>query len=197
MQDPDSILGNLWCLKVPISRGTLAWGQQALRLPLSPLITAHKRNPVNGQLVCETRPCAAYGQVSDHFLTAPHSNLTPQVVQRWLVPNPGEILMVQILRMGVSQDLSVKVTTSIEEPQDNDQNWPGMGPVMVVAHEGSGSLNSASHNFSFFKVNGQWWRVDTAEGSVRQQDPFLAQMGARDRLGFSINFIVFKSLAQS
>ena len=178
MQDPDSILGNLWCLKVPISSGTLAWGQQALRLPLSPLITAHKRNPVNGQLVCQTRPCAAFGQVRDSFLTAPHSNLTPQVVQRWLVPNPGEILMVQILRMGISQDLSVKVTTSIDEPQDNDQNWPGMGPVMVVAHEGSGSPNSE-------------------RSVVRQQDPFLAQMGAHDHLGFSINFIVFKSLAQS
>ncbi len=145
----------------------------------------------------QARPCTAFGQVRDSFLTALHSNLTPQVVQRWLVPNPGEILRVQILRMGISQDLSVKVTTSIEEPHDNHQNWPGMGPVMVVAHEGSGSLNSASHNFSFFKVNGQWWRVDTAEGSVRQQDPFLDQMGAHDHLGFSINFIVFKSLAQS
>jgi hypothetical protein len=178
MQDPDSILGNLWCLKVPIP------GQQALPLPLSPLITAHKQDPVNGRLVCQTRPCAAYGYAMEDFF-------------RWLVPHPGKILMVQILRMGVGRDLSVKMTTSIEEPQDNDQNWPGMGPVMVVAHEGSGSLNSASHYFSFFKVNGQWWRVDTAEGSVRQQDPFLAQMGAHDHLGFSINFIVFKSLAQS
>ena len=42
-------------------------------------------------------------------------------------------------------------------------------------------------------VNGQWWKVDTAgRSSITRQDPFVSQMGARDRIGFTITFLVFK-----
>jgi hypothetical protein len=41
-------------------------------------------------------------------------------------------------------------------------------------------------------VNNQWWRVDTAgAGTIVRENPFVTQMGARDVMGFSVNFLVF------
>ena len=50
----------------------------------------------------------------------------------------------------------------------------------------------AGHYMSFFKVTNQWWRVDTAgAGTIVRENPFVTQMGARDVMGFSVNFLVF------
>ena len=107
-----------------------------------------------------------------------------------LVPSPGRVLLVELVRVGGGAN---KVTTAVDEPQPNDPNWPNMELVMVVAHEGSGAINTPSHWFSFFLVNRQWFKVDTAgRGSITLQDPFVTQMGARDRIGFTITFLVFK-----
>ena len=117
-------------------------------------------------------------------------HISAQVVPTTLLPTPGRLFMVQLVRAGHYG--AAKVTTSIAEPQPNDQNWAGKEVRMVVAHQGTGLLNSPSHWFSFFRVRGQWWRVDTGgRGTLRRQNPFQTQMGPRSRVGFTINFLVF------
>ena len=109
-----------------------------------------------------------------------------------LVPDQGEVLLVQLVRTGGGRDPGNKVTTAIARPPANDPSWPGKELVMVVAHSGTGALNSPSHFFSFFLRQGRWWRVDTGTGRITQEDPFVTQMGARDRIGFTINLLLFK-----
>ena len=105
-----------------------------------------------------------------------------------LVAVQGQVLMIELVRYaGNGRN---KVTTPIEEPQDNDPNWAGKFLVMALGHSGMGG--GAGHYMSFFKVNHQWWRVDTAgAGTIVRENPFLTQMGARDVMGFSVNFLVF------
>ena len=210
LQDPDPVHGNLWCLKVPVPRVLLNRGQREVPTDLAGLVTAHKANPVNGRVLCQTPACPAFGQVkSVQYTLLPLSPYTqcitlfscthfpqhlltpsPQPVPSTLVPGPGRTLLVELVRVGAGAN---KVTTAVAAPQPNDPNWPNKQLVMVVAHEGSGAINTPSHWFSFFLVNGQWWKVDTAgRGSITRQDPFVSQMGARDRIGFTITFIVFK-----
>ena len=113
-----------------------------------------------------------------------------QVVPTTLVPSPGRLLMVHLVRLG--QYGGVKVTTPILEPLPDDPNWAGKEVRMVVAHQGTGQLNSPSHWFSFFRVRGVWWRVDTGgAGTIRRQNPFQTQMGTRSRVGFTVNFVLF------
>ena len=66
-----------------------------------------------------------------------------------LVPGPGRTLLVELVRVGAGAN---KVTTAVAAPQPNDPNWPNKQLVMVVAHEGSGAINTPSHWFSFFLV---------------------------------------------
>ena len=98
--------------------------------------------------------------------------------------------MVHLVRVGHYG--AAKVTRPVAEPLANDPNWAGKEVRMVVAHQGTGLLNSPSHWFSFLRVRGVWWRVDTGgAGSIRRQNPFLTQMGTRSRVGFTINFVLF------
>ena len=205
LQDPDPVHGNLWCLKVPVPRVLLNRGQREVPTDLAGLVTAHKANPVNGRVLCQTPACPAFGQVKSvqytllplspynvqlHALATTPADSLPQPVPSTLVPGPGRTLLVELVRVGAGAN---KVTTAVAAPQPNDPNWPNKQLVMVVAHEGSGAINTPSHWFSFFLVNGQWWKVDTAgRGSITRQDPFVSQMGARDRIGFTITFLVFK-----
>ena len=106
----------------------------------------------------------------------------------WLVAVPGQVLMMELVRYAGNGPN--KVTTPILEPQDNDPNWAGKSLVMAVGHSGMGG--GAGHYMSFFKVNNIWWRVDTAgAGTIVRENPFTTQMGARDVMGFSVNYLVF------
>ena len=107
-----------------------------------------------------------------------------------LVPGQGEVLLVQLVRTGGGGN---KVTTAVASPPPNDPSWPGKELVMVVAHSGTGALDSPSHYFSFFLRQGVWWRVDTGTGRITREDPFARQMGARARRGFTINLLMFKT----
>ena len=109
------------------------------------------------------------------------------------MPSQGRVLLVQLVRSGGGSNISNKVTTAIANPGEDDQYWPGKQLVMVVAHSGNGASDSASHYFSFFLRQGVWWKVDTGTGRITQEDPFVTQMGARDRIGFTINLLVFKN----
>ena len=104
-----------------------------------------------------------------------------------LVARQGRVLMVELVRYA---GIGNKVTTPIKEPLANDLNWMGKSVVMALGHSGMGG--GAGHYMSFFKVNGVWWKVDTAgTGTIVRENPFVTQMGARDVMGFSINFLVF------
>ena len=109
------------------------------------------------------------------------------------MPSQGRVLLVQLVRIGGGNDVANKVSTALARPLPNDPCWPGKELVMVVAHSGTGAANTASHYFSFFLRQGVWWKVDTGTGRITQEDPFLTQMGARDRIGFTINLLVFKN----
>ena len=105
-----------------------------------------------------------------------------------LVARHGQVLMVELVRYAGNGPN--KVTTPILEPQDNDPNWAGKSLVMALGHSGMGG--GAGHYMSFFKVNNIWWKVDTAgAGTIVRENPFITQMGARDVMGFSVNFLVF------
>ena len=116
------------------------------------------------------------------------------------MPSQGRVLLVQLVRSGSGgggNNLANKVTTAIADPGAEDQYWPGKELVMVVAHSGTGAINTASHYFSFFQRQGVWWKVNTTTGRITQENPFVTKMGARDRIGFTINFLVFKNRAPS
>ena len=101
--------------------------------------------------------------------------------------------MVQLVRtLQTRGNMAQGVTTPVAKPVANDPNWAGKDLVLVVAHEGTGALNTGSHYFTFSKVANVWWRVDTGTQTIVQQNPFTAQMGSRDRAGFTINFLLFK-----
>ena len=182
-------------------RVVVAVGQREVPTSVPDLVVAHRANPVNGRVLCQTPACPAFQQV---ITTLPCSNycpdlppkylhhLLPKAVPSTLVPGLGEVLLVQLVRVGGGNNAANKVTTALARPQANDPNWPGKELVMVVAHSGTGALNSPSHYFSFFLRQGVWWRVDTGTGRITREDPFVAQMGARDRGGFTINLLVFK-----
>ena len=97
-----------------------------------------------------------------------------------LVARQGQVLMMELVRYAGNGPN--KVTTPILEPQDNDPNWAGKSVVMALGHSGMGG--GAGHYMSYFKVNNIWWRV------VRE-NPFSTKMGARDVMGFSVNYLVF------
>ena len=84
VQDPDPVHGNLWCLKVPVPRVLLQRGQREVPTDLPRLITAHKANPANGRVLCQTPACAAFGQVKSALYTL--LPLSPQTV--WLHTTP-------------------------------------------------------------------------------------------------------------
>ena len=112
------------------------------------------------------------------------------------MPSQGRVLLVQLVRSGGGGGAN-KVTTAIADPGAEDQYWPGKEVVMVVAHSGTGASNTASHYFSFFRRQGVWWKVDTATGRITREAPFVTQMGARDRIEFTINLLVFRDRAPS
>ena len=89
-----------------------------------------------------------------------------------------------------------KVVTPIKEPseEENDTNWKEKKLVMVVGHQGSGMLNSASHYISFVKVMGTWWRVDTGTQTISEENPFKSQITSTDEIGFTINCLLFKNV---
>jgi len=190
--------GNLWSLKVPMPRVVLARGQREVPTSLPNLVAAHRADPVNGQVLCQTPTCATFQQVNTWLILCPFSLLLlvphlplRQAVPTTLVPAQGRVLLVQLVRTG-GGNMTNKVTTAITRTQANDPSWPRKGLVMVVAHSGTGDRNTASHYFSFILRQGVWWRVDTGTGTITQEDPFVSQMGARDRMGFTINLLVFK-----
>ena len=66
---------------------------------------------------------------------------------------------------------------------------------MVIGHQGSGMLHSASHYISFVKVeSGAWWRIDTGTQTITEENPFRTQITSHDDFGFTINFLVFKDV---
>ena len=227
LQEPDPQHGNLYCLKVPMPRVVVARGGREVPTSVSDLVANHGANPINVSVLCQTPTCVDYQQVItappvDLFLLLPFSFLTsfppsflscfqsylffplllltsplPQEVRSFLMPSQGRVLIVQLVRSGGGNNIANKVTTAIADPGADDQYWPGKEVVMVVAHSGTGASDTASHYFSFFRRQGVWWKVDTATGRITREDPFVTQMGARDRLGFSINLLVFKDRAPS
>ena len=126
------------------------------------------------------------------LLCTPLTSPLSQAVPSFLVPSEGRVLFVQLVRIGGGSDIANKVSTAIARPLANDPCWPGKELVMVVAHSGTGAANTASHYFSFIVRQGVWWKVDTGTGRITREDPFVTQMGARDRIGFTINLLVFK-----
>ena len=70
-------------------------------------------------------------------------------------------------------------------------NGFNLSGALALGHRGMGG-GGASHYMSFFKVNNVCWRVDTVRaGIIVRENPFVTQMGGRDLMGFSVNFLVF------
>ena len=103
--------------------------------------------------------------------------------------------MVDILRSMHFGQQTKKVIIPVTEPSDNEKNWTGKRLVMVIGHQGSGELQSASHYISFVKVeSGAWWRIDTGTQTITEENPFQTQITSHDDCGFTINFLVFKDV---
>ena len=103
--------------------------------------------------------------------------------------------MVELLRTPDMSKKTRKVTKAIKEPGADNKNWPRKELVMVVAHQGSGMQDSASHYLSFTKAGNAWWKVDTGTQTITEENPFQTQMGSPDESGFTINLLLFKDMA--
>ena len=103
--------------------------------------------------------------------------------------------MVEILRTAIVGKKTKKFTTPLKEPCNNDKIWEGKKLVLVIGHQGSGELQSASHYISFVKIeSGTWWRIDTGTQTITEENPFQTQIASTDDFGFTINFLVFKDV---
>jgi hypothetical protein len=117
-----------------------------------------------------------------------------------LVPQPGEVQLLDLARMGNHGTVSVPtmcsvfcpfktnnilpqvaVNTRVQRPQAGDPAWQGRDLVAALC-------SSPGHWFVFVTYNGAWWRVDSAAGGqVTRADPFTSQS---DQL--LIHFLAFK-----
>jgi hypothetical protein len=79
----------------------------------------------------------------------------------------------------------------VAEPQPNEPSWPGKELVMVVAHQSVLGRSGGGHYFSFFRVQGTWYRVDTQARDIVSENPFTGQMASNRRDGYTINILAF------
>ena len=109
-----------------------------------------------------------------------------------LVPVAGEVLIVNIVRVGHLLPLWDKVLTPIMEPLDgaDDLQWPGKSLVAVLCHHSEVDEEGVErgHWIAYRKVAPQtWYRVDSARAHIIRENPFDVQ-GADQ----TIQLLIFK-----
>ena len=106
-----------------------------------------------------------------------------------LLPTNGEILLVQLQRIGHGRPFHVKVTTPILEPREDHEEWEGKTLIAVLCH--SEITNSegmvSGHWLTYWRVLGQWFELDSARLNVREINPFIVQSDE-----VTIDYLLFK-----
>ena len=103
-----------------------------------------------------------------------------------LLPTNGEILLIQLQRLGHIRPFHVKVTTPIREPSEEHEEWEGKSLIAVLCH--SQILNSnGGHWITYRRVRGQWFELDSTTINIVARNPFIVQSD-----DVTIDYLLFK-----
>ena len=106
-----------------------------------------------------------------------------------LLPTDGEILLIQLQRLGHIRPFHLKVTTPIIEPIEEHEEWEGKTLITVLCH--SQITNSegvvSGHWLTYRRVLRQWFELDSTRLNVRARNPFILQSDV-----VTIDYLLFK-----
>ena len=113
-----------------------------------------------------------------------------------LITTPGQLLLVHVVRNGgIATGLQGKVLTPLQQPPANHMEWPGLRPVVVLAHRAPAPTVVGGHWVAFIEVAGIWWKVDSATQRppyIVQEDPWVVQLDPTlSNDGFTIDVVMF------
>jgi hypothetical protein len=106
-----------------------------------------------------------------------------------VVPMPGDVLVIKVERVGHIRPLYQKVVTPLIEPVNDHDEWLGKHVATVLSHQETTDSEGITrgHWVSHRKVNGDWWRLDSAMDHLVQQNPFNILSD-----GFTIDILMLK-----
>ena len=102
----------------------------------------------------------------------------------------GEVLLIQVERLGHLRPLNVKVTTPLMEPSADQDEWRRKDVIAVLCHIHSVSEeHERKHWVSYRKVERRWWKIDSTRLTIVEENPFFIQTDE-----CTIDYLVFKSI---
>ena len=91
-----------------------------------------------------------------------------------LLPTNGEILLIQLQRLGHIWPFYIKVKIPIKEPIEEHEEWEGKTLIAVHCH--SQIVNSnGGHWLTYRRVRGQWFELDSTTINIVARNPFIVQ----------------------
>jgi hypothetical protein len=138
-----------------------------------------------GELVFETRGLPTYTTITCQST----GWCGGQALLARVDPMPGDVLLIKVERVGHIRPLYQKVVTALIEPVRDHDEWLGKDATAVLSHQENTDTEGVTrgHWVAHRKVNGEWWRIDSAMVNVLHENPFNVQS-----VNCTIDFIVFK-----